>query len=72
LQQQRENRNKENVSTRSLENGHSTFNNKLIAYVNTGGSIRMQLGMKIGKMTRKLFIGFSKSRSGRSTQNVVQ
>jgi hypothetical protein len=31
LQQQHENRNKENVSTRSLENRHSTFNNKLIA-----------------------------------------
>ena len=39
LQHQHENSNKENVSTRSWENGHGTFNNKLIAYVNTGGSM---------------------------------
>jgi hypothetical protein len=50
LQQQHDNRNKENVSTPSLENRHSTLNNKLIAYVNTEGSIEFSLARKIGKI----------------------
>jgi hypothetical protein len=56
---QHENRNKENVSSCFLENRHSTFNNKLIAYVNPRVSVDCSLAPKIGKMTRKLFTGFS-------------
>jgi hypothetical protein len=32
-----------------LENGHSTFNNKVIAYVNTGGSMECSLAQKLAR-----------------------
>jgi hypothetical protein len=42
-----------------LENRHSTFNNKLMAYVNTRRSMEYSLARKIAKMARELFTGFS-------------